>query len=237
MPPKPVILTTRSFDKQGDAVVFFREMLKRYLPGQRVSDSDAADLTALLTRHPEHAAKVGTGIDHFEVMATEHGSNCFRIVRGDGTGTDFSFMTCIAQRAPSQAQQVSRALRHAIRFDLYAARDNFFAEHIGPDGMVPCAVSHERIGKDDGHMDHRPPMTFEVIVETFLAGQRLSADDVPITQGQDDQVVPEVTDKALIEAFQAYHSSVAKLDFVKVKVNLAQASRNRVRPTRINLKK
>jgi hypothetical protein len=53
---------------------------------------------------------------------------------------------------------------------------------------------------------------------------------VPITQGQDDQVVPEVADKALVAAFQTYHSSVAKLDFVKVKVNLAQASRNRVRP-------
>lgn len=236
MPPKPVILTTRSFAKRGDAITFFRDMLNRYVPGQRVSDVDGLDLAALLTRHPEHAAKVGDGIDHFEVIATLHGSHCFRIVRVDGTGTDFSFMTCIAERAPTQAQQVSRALRHAIRFDLYAARDKFFAEHIGADGLVPCAVTRERICKDDGHMDHRPPMTFEVIVATFLAGQKLSADDVPITQGQDNQVVPEVTDKALIVVFQTYHTSVAKLDFVKVKVNLAQASRNRVRPTRINLK-
>lgn len=30
-------------------------------------------------------------------------------------------------------------------------------------------------------MDHRPPMTFEVIVTTFLYGRGLSLDDVPLT--------------------------------------------------------
>jgi hypothetical protein len=29
MPPKPVILATRSFDKRGDAIAFFRAMLNR----------------------------------------------------------------------------------------------------------------------------------------------------------------------------------------------------------------
>jgi len=46
-------------------------------------------------------------------------------------------------------------------------------------------------------MDHRPPMTFEVIVTTFLAGRGLAVDAVPTTTGQDEQVAPDITDGGL----------------------------------------
>lgn len=84
-------------------------------------------------------------------------------------------------------------------------------------------------------MDHRPPMTFEVIVTTFLAARGMSLADVPLTVGQDNQVSPELTDDALGEAFRSYHTAVARLDFVKDTVNLAQASRHRLKPSRICL--
>lgn len=84
-------------------------------------------------------------------------------------------------------------------------------------------------------MDHRPPMTFEVIVTTFLCGRGLSLDDVPLTTGKDDQVSPEVTDDALSEAFRAYHAGIARLDLVRNTVNLAQAGRHRLKEGRITL--
>jgi len=84
-------------------------------------------------------------------------------------------------------------------------------------------------------MDHRPPMTFEVIVTTFLVSKGLSLDDVPLTTGQDNQVSPEVTDNKLDEEFRAYHAKVAQLDFVKDTVNLAEASRHRLKAGRVSL--
>lgn len=234
-PGKPVELATRSFEKQGDATAFFKEMLNRYRPGDRVSDEDSLDVASLLERHTEYVVKVGCGVSHYEVIRTQHGTQCFRIVRIDGTGTDFSYPHCISQRVPTRKQEVSQALRQAVRFDLYKARDSFFAAHSDGDSLVACAVTAERIGRDQGHMDHRPPMTFEVIVTTFLAGRGLSLDKVPLSTGQDDQVSPEVTDDALCEAFRAYHRDVARLDFVKIAVNLAQASRHRLKVGRVNL--
>jgi hypothetical protein len=142
---------------------------------------------------------------------------------------------CISQRPPSRKQEVSLAFRRAVRFDLYTARDNFFATHSGSDGLVSCAVTGERISRDEAHMDHRPPMTFEVIVTTFLCGRGLSLDDVPLTTGKDDQVSPEVTDGALSEAFRTYHAGIARLDFVRNTVNLAQASRHRLKDGRVTL--
>ena len=73
-------------------------MLNKYRPKQRVLESDAADLAALLQRHSEYENKVGVGIDYFEVMSAEFGTQCFRVVRVDGTGEDFSYSHCIAGR-------------------------------------------------------------------------------------------------------------------------------------------
>ena len=70
-------------------------MLHRYRPKQRVSEEDAYHLAALLKSHSEYETKVGTGIDHFEVMSAEYGTQCFRIVRTDGTGAHFSYPHCI----------------------------------------------------------------------------------------------------------------------------------------------
>lgn len=97
---KPVVLERRSFANQKEATAFFRDMLNRYRPKQRVSDQDGADLAALLKRHSDYNEKVGVGIDHFEVMSAEFGTQCFRLVRMDGTGEDFSYPHCIAPRKP-----------------------------------------------------------------------------------------------------------------------------------------
>lgn len=232
---KPVELATRVFTNQGQATDYFKNMLSRYRPGERVTEEDSLDLSALLERHDEYSQKVGCGLDHFEVMTTEHGTNCFRIVRTDGSGTDFSYRHCITQRAPSRKQEVSQAFRRVVQLDLYTARDNFFAQNTGADGMVTCAVTGERIGRGDAHMDHRPPMTFEVIVTTFLEGRGMSLDQVPITSGRDEQVSPEITDETLADDFRRYHSRIAKLDMVKSSVNLSQAARHRIKEGRISL--
>lgn len=231
----PVNLATRAFATQALATSYFKAALARYRPGDRVTEEDALDLAALLERHDEYSVKVGCGVDHFEVMMTEHGTPCFRIVRTDGTGTDFSYRHCITQRPPTRKQEVSQAFRRIVRFDLYDARDRFFAAHKDAEGFVVCAETGERIRRDQSHMDHRAPMTFEVIVTTFLAGRGMSLDQVPITSGRDEQVSTEITDSALSEGFRRYHTRVALLDLVKNTANLAQSARQRMKPTRISL--
>lgn len=75
-----------------------------------------------------------------QVMMTEHGTQCFRIIRTDGSGTDFSYPHRMSQRPPSRKQEVAQALRRTVRFDLYKARDNFFATHSGSDGSFPVPL-------------------------------------------------------------------------------------------------
>jgi hypothetical protein len=96
---KPFTIDTRSFQRKGDAISYFRAMLNRYRPGDRVNDADAADLVALLKHHTEHKDKVGSGIDHFGVMANLYNTQSFEIVRSDGSRDDFSYKHCITPKS------------------------------------------------------------------------------------------------------------------------------------------
>jgi hypothetical protein len=51
-------------------------------------------LASLLERHPEASEKIGSGIDHFEVQSADFASQCFRVVRTDGTWARFSCIRC-----------------------------------------------------------------------------------------------------------------------------------------------
>jgi hypothetical protein len=93
---KPVVLATRTFAKRGEASKYFSRMLAKYKPGDRVSDADGKDLAGLLERHPERDDKIGSGIDHFEVQIADYATQCFRVVRIDGTWARFSYRACIS---------------------------------------------------------------------------------------------------------------------------------------------
>lgn len=100
---RKITLSTRSFDKAGDASSFFKEILNRYKIGDRVNDEDAADLSALLERHDERDEKVGKGVVGFEVRsppddAPQFSQKCFWVVRSDGTAIDFSYVHCLAPK-------------------------------------------------------------------------------------------------------------------------------------------
>lgn len=95
-----ITLTTRSFDKSGDATAFFTAMLNRYSIGDRVSAEDATDLSALLERHDQVEEKAGTGVAGFEVNTPPEGvpqfsKRCFWVIRSDGTKIDFSIGHCL----------------------------------------------------------------------------------------------------------------------------------------------
>lgn len=95
---KQVQAGVRSFPRQQDALEFFKALLNRYSPGDRVSSVDAIDLTALLALHRDSALKIGSGIDHFSVRTADYGTQCFEIVRTDASREDFTYIRCITQR-------------------------------------------------------------------------------------------------------------------------------------------
>jgi hypothetical protein len=95
---KQVNLGSINFDNQSIAKEYFRAMLNRHIPGETVSAEDALHLGNLFMRHPEYPNKVGSGVDHFEVMPADYGTQCFCAVRIDGSKEGFSYIKCVSQR-------------------------------------------------------------------------------------------------------------------------------------------
>jgi hypothetical protein len=96
-----------SFPTQRAATQFFGRMLYRYRYGDRVGEQDAQYLAMLLALHPECDAKIGCGIAWFEVSLGTFATQCFYVMRSDGTGINFSYHECIrnAARCGNWAQQ------------------------------------------------------------------------------------------------------------------------------------
>jgi len=89
----------KSWRTRTAAIEHFREMLKKYRPGQTIDDAaDHDDLAALLHRYdgalpPGSPTKRGSGISHFSKqlnMGEGWTSLGFHVHRVDGTSDDFS---------------------------------------------------------------------------------------------------------------------------------------------------
>ena len=223
------------FSSKVAAKQYFKQLLGGYNHGDRVSGDDALQLYALIERHPERDRKVGCGIDHFEVRQSEYGNNGFWLVRSDGTSTDFSYLSCIQGEPPSHRLQVNRAFRAIVRFDIQNAVNVFFDQMRDENGMVACAESGELIAREAAHLDHRPPLTFEVIVETFLAYHGLLHEQIDITAGSDGSIHPELLDKEMANDFRRYHANTARLDVIKSDLNLKNSTKFRIREGRVRI--
>jgi len=229
---KPVELETQTFPNQKQAREYFQGILYRYEIGIVIPDPDHSDLAALLVRHPEASQKIGAGISYFTVMNAAQGTQCFCLHRADGTSTDFSMGSCITGKGPTRFQEVSQAFRAIVSPDIHSQRDTLFANH-GSDGAIECAVSGKLITREQGHMDHRPPLTFQVIVRTFLVANNLRVNDVQLSESSDNQFTTTLEAPEIAEKFREYHSSVATLDFVAKSINLAQSSKHRIKTVRL----
>lgn len=83
------------FPRKTDALAFLKVILNRYRPGDIVHAEDEVFLLEALKRHPEADIKIGSGVRGFEVRSADYGTQCFWILRVDGTDERFSYKSCI----------------------------------------------------------------------------------------------------------------------------------------------
>lgn len=95
MPKIPVTIGERHFEKKGDALKFFKEILNEYEPGELVSNQHNKFLSDALKKHPDAKIKIGTGISHFSVGSADYGTQCFWVHRTDSSKERFSYKSCV----------------------------------------------------------------------------------------------------------------------------------------------
>ncbi len=220
MPKQLIKIWNMEFSSKQNALDFFKAMLNRYNDNQTVEGDDKFLLLALVERHPEAVQKIGCGIDSFYKAPTDKGTSCFWIRRKDGGGTEFSYISCVNARGKTVLQEFSEACREAVRESLDRAKRKHFEQYADNEGKVECELTGERIAKYESHLDHKKPMTFQVIVQTFIAANGITPVKEILSVAQDNQFVTTFVDEYISKSFRDYHKKVAVLRIIKDKQNL-----------------
>ncbi len=216
------------FRTKNAAKEFFKEMLARYSDGEGINEEDSGHLDKLLERHPEAAQKIGCGIKRFYRQRTDKGTSCFWLERTDGRETDFSYPTCVDAKGKSLYQEFAEACREAVQPDLIATKRAYFGEHGDDEGRVVCDVTGEMIKYDESHLDHKKPMTFQVIVRTFVTANSIIPSRQILSEPRDQQFSTTFTDQDLAKKFRDYHHSLAQVRVIKSLVNLSLGGSERI---------
>lgn len=226
----PVDLGSRYFSSGKETAQHFKEILWAHEPGDYVVDPQSTlDLRALLNRHPEVEQKVGVGLKNFFVDKDGWGGQCFWLERFDGSKTDFSFRSCIKGQPQSVYKEFTNACRHAVRKDSRKAKEMFFKKYGNEAGQVKCELTGKMISIKEAHVDHIPPLTFEVIVETFVKANDIVPHHNMLSKKEDAQFTSTFVDMELQKNFQSYHQATAKLRILAAKPNLRVGPQHRIR--------
>jgi len=193
----------------ADAV---RAVLYRYPVGFSVTGDDAAFLADVLSRHPEATVKIGCGVASFQVERNL-GSLGFWLTRLDGTRTDWSFLACLTP--PTHKQEVTAGFRAEVRDEVQAFKTQAF------DGIriVRCPITNEAITITDAHVDHDPP--FERLLSDFLTSITRTIAEITVEPTQDGATDTRLADRALGQAWAAFHRTHAGLRVVSRSANLS----------------
>jgi hypothetical protein len=226
---KPVNLGHLSFDKQGEALAYFRELLAQAPVGATLKGNDYRDVEALLSGHPRAQEKIGSGIAELIVDSGEMGDKCFHVIRDDGSKENFSYKKCIAGD-PSPFTAFSLACRRVVADDLEQFKIKYFKENQNQAGKVKCPETGVWMAFDESHVDHKGPMSFSVIVKFFLSAENLNVTNV--AYAREGLYGHELADAKIAEKFRKWHHSNAVLRVIEARRNFAKAYMGRVKPTK-----
>lgn len=229
----PISIGDRTFSSKTGAKQHFKEMLARYADNQTIGDEDSEDLCGLIERHPEAHQKIGCGIRRFFKDRTDKGTSCFWLEREDLSVTDFSYITCVDAKAKSLYQEFADACREAVKDDLHQVKVARFADHGDNDSKVPCEISGERISWNEAHLNHKKPMTFQVIVGTFVSANKIKIEKEMLSMAKDAQFTIKFVDKDIEAKFKEYHHGVADLRIIKARNNLSLSGPERITKSRM----
>ncbi len=216
-------ISNRVFKTKKSAEEFIQDILYKYPLNQSLTGEDLVFVCGMLELHPDKDVKIGVGVSSIiiesdtEFNKTRH----FSVVRTDGSIVDFSFKKCLSPNLNEPIKLFRSCARRAIANQCLSFRDEFFHKEQNLDTKVPCAITGVLIDKNNCHVDHIHPETFDKIILDFIAANNINVSEIKFIEAQNG-IGRVFADDTLKDSFSKYHKSVAKLQVVSPVANLKQ---------------
>jgi hypothetical protein len=236
----------KTFTSKTSAIKFYKEILDRYDFGGKLSDEDAKCLIQLGFKEegtPEEVAELAEEIvaDFHKndeeipyrkllgVMVDRHPdfrtTKCFYFfgdVDGETRKDIFSYRMAI-NGFPTDIQSFSRACRFLVQDRIRTFKIEHFKNR-----PVRCVISGKIVEWEECQVDHKSPLTFSVIVKSFIVAHNLNISQIEYTYNNSQETF---IDDSIAEKFYEFHKKMAVLRIVSTKENQKLSGSARVKPT------
>ena len=196
--------------------------MNKYDPGEKLNAIDfqsVRDLTRLQWA-PNGDANIGYIVVDYHPSHTE--SKCF-LIEIDGNLHLFSYILSI-NGGMSSLRIFSRACRFAV-----TARLRKFKMEMFKNKPVRCALTNEIVEWDSCHVDHKSPLTFSVIVKSFIVSRNI---DIEKIEYKFDNLIDEFSDDDLASQFREFHEKMAVLRILSKGANAKLSASARITPSK-----
>jgi hypothetical protein len=203
---------------KNKALQKLKNILNNYSLGEKLNDIDFNIVKDVLEYHPGRDEKIGCGIKYIEVVNEEmYGGRRFEIIRIDDSRQDFSYIKSL-----NKQNLHFKDVMKAMRFYVIEQTNGFKNKTYGNKKYIRCAITGLNIKRKDSHTDHKPPLTFDMLVFNFLKERKLQINDITVENTLYISCL-DLLDKNLKLDWQAYHSKNAQLQIVLDHANLGQS--------------
>lgn len=211
------------FKTKKNAEDFIRAILYKYPLGEPLIGEDLAFICCLIDLHPDKDTKIGVGVDSITVEpdAEFNKTRHFSIIRTNRTIVDFSFKKCLSPNLNEPIKLFRSCARRVIADQCLSFRNEFFFKNQNSDGYVSCALTGVLINKNNSHIDHIPPDTFDKIILDFINISNINVGDIKFIESENG-IGRVFADSRLKDDFYRYHKNVAKFRIVSPVANLRQ---------------
>lgn len=217
-----ITIGSLTFNTKSEVFSFFQKILHAYRPGESLKDEDFQHVWALYCQ--KKSERKFQKIDR--IVVNQHPGykkiKCFQF-EVDGQFYPISFRHCLNGK-PLDFTKFSMACRQAVAHGLREFKKERFKSR-----PVRCAVTNEIVEWDECHVDHKAPLTFSVIVKSFLVANQVNFEDIEYIS--DDHKVC-FSDQHLAQRFVEFHRGMAVLRIVSAKQNHKLSAVARIKPTK-----
>lgn len=210
---KPIAFGDFQFKTKKSAREEIQNKINSYDFNEELSPEDIVFFSELFKLHDEYQIKVGCGIKTIFVKKDFHNNRCLFIRRIDNTEIDISWVHCL--QPASIKRVVSMAFRRAVKqsiMDYKSARLETGASC--PKLKVPLNFKNSHVVYAE--------TSFDILLESFLLNNQLVHESVQLINPEpiDEDQRGIIADTKLLNDWQKYHSTHAKLDLWSEKANL-----------------
>lgn len=225
-----ITIGSKVFESKTKALSHYKEILNSYSAGETLRERDFESVFDLIYKGYDKTDiscyEEETGDTVKSIHVREHpefrNTKCFVIEDGKGETQLFSYILSI-NGSLSDTKIFSRACRHAVDDRLREFKKDIFKNR-----PVRCAITNEIVEWEDCQIDHKAPLTFSVIVKSFIISNNI---DISSVKYVTDISKEKFSNTDLAERFVRFHSAMAVLRILSTIQNAKLSGAARIKPS------